>query len=311
MDLPGKLVPGLTGFRPKSHLVAILAFALYGLGNAAFAGHDGSPLGLSFLRYFFGFLVVSILVAKSPKSVLAALGNSSTWALVVPQVVSNMAFMFSAKSVPLLVFVLFDAAIPALVALTAPLFGYRKLSKVEVFFGSSAMVSASLLVYLGGPSGSTPVSFGGLLLVVLGVISGAVALLTAPAATSSTRPVCLLWVFCAVGLVASCVVAVLGIDLRAGVSTVYSALFLALIAGGVGKLAIWRVSPKILPQHMALLRYSSVASSLVVGFVVLGVGISSAQFLVCGVLLVSVGVLSAHPTSLRPVPTPPRDELSR
>jgi len=311
MDLSGKPIPGLTGFRPKSHLVAILAFALYGLGNATFAGHDGSPLGLSLLRYFFGFLVVSILVAKSPKSVLAALGNTSTWALVVPQVVSNMAFMFSAKSVPLVVFVLFDAAIPSLVVLTAPLFGYRKLSKVEVFFGSLVVASASLLVYLGGSSGSTSVSFGGLLLVVLGVVSGAVALLTAPAATTSTHPICLLWVFCAVGLIVSSVFAVLGVELRAGVSTVYSALFLALIAGGVGKLAVWRVSPKILPQHMALLRYSSVASSLMVGFLVLGVGVSSTQIFVCGVLLVSVGVLSAHPTSLRPVPAPPGDEIPR
>jgi len=57
------------------------------------------------------------------------------------------------------------------------------------FLGFLVAVSAPLLLYLGGPGGSTLVSFGGLPLVVLAVVSSPAALLDAPAAYSRPDPI--------------------------------------------------------------------------------------------------------------------------
>jgi len=271
-----------------------MAFALYGLGNVAFAGHDGSPLGLALLRYSIGLLLLSVFVSRSVPGLLAAMRTPVVWLLAVTQMLANVAFVFAAKETSLVVFVLFEALTPVIVTVSAPLLGYRRLTRAEALAGAAAVAGGVGVLYFGESStdGNVPgLSLLGFSLLLGGVIAGAAATLTAPAAARIARPEHLLSVFCLTGTAFSGILLLSGVEFRASESTLYSAVFLAVIAGGIAKLMVWWAAARMPPQQTALLKNVSVASALLLGAIILGEVPTSGQLVACTVLLLAVAFL--------------------
>lgn len=249
-------------------VVAALAAAIGGVGNTAFSLHSGNSLGLALPRFGFGLLVVSIY-ARTPRiraHVPAEIhGQPRSWAHAAGffEALSVILLMAAAQHTTTLVFSLFGALSPALVALGSRLVSLPQASGRQAAIATTAVLLATASAMAGGTTARA--SALGLVLAALSTVSGAVATVSAAKASRALHPVVVVRYACGWGVGLCTVMALAGSKVSAPLSTLVVAIFIALIPGGLAKIMMYsaasRTAPQLVSASSALSVFTAAASS--------------------------------------------------
>lgn len=279
-------------------MVALGAALLGGTGNVAFTLHQGSQSALSFSRFAAG-LVFSVLwlaalrrrpalpprTGRSRTIILAAgIFNASAISLVIS----------AAPRISVLTLTILGLATPAFVALGARLMGFHRASPKQVVYACVALFAAAAAGYDGSSTGVDSLS--GVVVVLLATFTSVFGTLVSVKAARSYHPVAILVVTCAVGtfIAAFSGLAGSGGGLVWGAGTFASGVYIALVPGGVGNVALLWAQAHTAPHIVSSIGSAGIITAGVLGWLLLGQLPSSAALAAAVVIAVAVAGIALN-----------------
>lgn len=239
--------------------VAAGCYALGGLGNVAFSLHNGSQLGLLFVRFLLGAVFAAGWLAwrrpappalrpvRHPRVALHATGALEACAIAC--------LMLAAGHVGTLVFTAIGITGPALVALAAVVLRLPQPTWRGLVLAGACLAAAGASVAASGEGGGGTTRVG-VALAVASTVLGVGATLTGVYAASVYAPARLVRTTCLWGVVGIAVLAAGGREFVVTPTTLAVAAFIAAVPGGIAKAGVaWsaaRTSPALVASLVSV-----------------------------------------------------------
>ena len=249
-------------------LLAAAAFAAGGLGNVVFSLHDGTQVGLALVRFVVGLAATGVwLLVRMRSHAPARLPGTRRWSLLhatgALDAGAVVLLMLAAQSAGTLTFTLIGMLAPAVVAIFARILGLARATRTSAALAVCAVIAtaASVVLAAGVPD---QVTGAGVALAAGSTLCAAGSLITSTLSRLAWDPVQLLASVCGWGVFGTLVLVALGHELMIPASTVAAGVFVALVPGGIAKLALFVAVQRSAP--------ALVSSILVVAAVTAGIG---------------------------------------
>ena len=256
--------------RPLS--VATAAYLLGGLGNVAFSAHSGSVAGLVLLRFLFGAaLAIGFLKLQRPeRPALRSVRRPRVWLMVSAACESGAVVLLIAASeyVSTLVFTLVGLAGTAVLARAGRWLSLGSETRGQALVATGAVCVAALSVLTSSDiSGRAEIA--GIVLALCSTGLGLVASLTGSFAASVRHPAEIVQAMAVWGCVWAGVLVLAGADVSLSWSTVGAAAFIALLPGGVAKMAVYWALARTAPYLVSACSAVALLSATLGGWLVL------------------------------------------
>jgi drug/metabolite transporter (DMT)-like permease len=285
---------------PRPLGVAVAAFAVGGVGNTLFAVHSGSQAGLALMRFGFGliFTVAWLLVRRPPRPALRTVRFPRT-ALALTGLLEAGAVvlsMFAARHTGILVLTVIGATIPVLVGVLAYLLRLPGVSASNATLGLAAVAAAAGSVLLAHHDAGKATSLG-IALAAAAALTGALAVIAGVYAASNRSPALVVANVCAGGIVLVGALALSGMVTVVIVpSTVVVALFIAAVAGGVAKAALYWAAARTSPALVSACGAMGVVTAGLSSWLLLGQQPTASQAVLALIAAGCVAVLASLPS---------------
>lgn len=312
--------------------VAALAFAVGGLGNVAFSFHDGSQAGLAALRFALGALLAGGYLAlrartsarfhpasstgEAPPTQTPAVpadrghvrGRPLAWLLAAAgcEAMSIALLMAAADHAPTAVFTTIALCSPAVIALLARPLRLPRASRLAAALATAALLAAACAAW-SAHSDTGALTWFGLLLSTASMLSASASAVSASIAVRHYHPVALLGLTCLFGMGLTVLWVACGSPLTVTPGTILAATFVALIPGGIGKIAWLWANGKTAPQLVQSMVAVSVATALLGGWLLLGEQLTVLQVVLSLTAAALVGSVALLRTPTKAPLRPGRD----
>lgn len=312
--------------------VAAIAFAVGGMGNVAFSLHDGSQAGLAAIRFILGALLAGTYLhlrrtrtgsAAAPEATTTPPARTRThntsarlrgtplmWLLCASglEALGIALLMAAADHAPTAVFTVIALCSPAITALLARPLRLPRATPIAAALATAAILSAAGATWSASGSGTHTLTWLGVLLATGSMISASGSAVSASIAVRHYHPAALLALTCLFGIGITTVWIASGSPLVITTSTILAAAFIALIPGGIAKMAWLWANGKTAPQLVQSMVAIAVTTALLGGWLLLGEQPTVMQALLSLLAAGLVGVVALLRTPTQaPPPKHPHD----